>query len=95
MLDAGLPDSNADVRSPHVTDILRKLFPACVFVAAVLLVTLAVLTFSPAFVAVPLAVFCAIVGRALLAPDPGPAPSPISVASDDVTLVPRLGDRTR
>ena len=71
-----------------MNEFLRKLAPACVFVAAVVLVTLAVLTFSPLFVAVPLAVCCAIAGHAALGPDPGRQPVAVRLPVDDATLVP-------
>lgn len=78
-----------------MTEFLRKLVPACLFVASVLLVTLAVLTSSPHFVAVPLAVFCAIAGRALLGADPDRQDVALRSLVEDVTLVPRRGEGIR
>lgn len=78
-----------------MSDILRRLIPACCFVGAVLLVTLAVLALSPYFVAIPVAVCCAIATRALLAPDPGAFERPGCAVLDEVTFVPRPGDGAR
>lgn len=93
MLDPFRRESIHDVRRAKVTDILRKLLPACVFVTAVVLVTLFVLTFSPVFAALPLAVICAAAGHGLLGRQQARRCAPVRV--DDLALVPHRGEVLR
>ena len=78
-----------------MTDALRNLMLACAFVGAVLLVTLAVSSFSPIFVAVPLAVLCAIASHVVLRPAPQGSRLPACSMTGEMTLVPRPGDCSR
>ncbi|MEE4297802.1 MAG: hypothetical protein V2J24_00040 [Pseudomonadales bacterium] len=78
-----------------MTEILRKLLPACVFVTAVVLVTLFVLTFSPVFAALPLAVLCGVVGHGVLWRQQVRRRAPARAVLDDLPLSPHRGEFTR